>query len=104
LLLVVALADLAMGAGVWGYRMWRLSHHYAGRAKVAQADESSLRPLAVRYLNASQRTKDGGLAVHQRKIAAHITALANKHAGLARKYERAARCPWLPVEPVPPDP
>jgi hypothetical protein len=29
---------------------------------------------------------------------------AHHHASLARKYERAARYPWLPVEPDPPEP
>jgi hypothetical protein len=29
---------------------------------------------------------------------------ADHHASLARKYERAARYPWLSVEPDPPDP
>ena len=29
---------------------------------------------------------------------------ADHHASLARKYERAARYPWLPVEPDPPPP
>jgi hypothetical protein len=30
--------------------------------------------------------------------------LADYHEDLARKYERAARYPWLPVEPDPPEP
>jgi hypothetical protein len=29
---------------------------------------------------------------------------ADHHASLARKYEEAARYPWLPVEPDPPEP
>jgi hypothetical protein len=29
---------------------------------------------------------------------------ADHHASLVRKYERAARNPWLPVEPDPPEP
>jgi hypothetical protein len=29
---------------------------------------------------------------------------ADHHASLARKYEDAARYPWLPVEPDPPEP
>jgi len=29
---------------------------------------------------------------------------ADHHASLARKYERATRYPWLPVEPDPPEP
>jgi hypothetical protein len=31
-------------------------------------------------------------------------ALAAYHAAMRSKYERAARCPWLPVEPDPPVP
>jgi hypothetical protein len=29
---------------------------------------------------------------------------ADHHAGLVQKYHRAARYPWLPVEPDPPEP
>jgi hypothetical protein len=29
---------------------------------------------------------------------------ANHHAAMAHKYEHAARYPWLPVEPDPPEP
>jgi hypothetical protein len=34
-MLVVALARLAMGGGVWGCRMSKQSRHYSGRAEVA---------------------------------------------------------------------
>jgi hypothetical protein len=33
-----------------------------------------------------------------------MVARADHHASLARKYEEAARHPWLPVEPDPPEP
>ena len=29
---------------------------------------------------------------------------ANHHAAMAHKYEHAARYPWLPVKPDPPEP
>jgi hypothetical protein len=33
-----------------------------------------------------------------------MTDRADHHASLVRKYEHAARYPWLPVEPDPPEP
>jgi hypothetical protein len=32
LMVVVAIAGLVMGGGIWGYRMWRLSEYYAAEA------------------------------------------------------------------------
>jgi hypothetical protein len=48
--------------------------------------------------------------IHERasKLAEQMRASwwkrATYHAALRRKYERAARYPWLPVEPDPPEP
>ena len=39
-----------------------------------------------------------------REDAEQATRRAAYHASLKRKYERAARYPWLPVEPDPPPP
>ncbi len=33
-----------------------------------------------------------------------VWRLLEWHESMARRYERAARYPWLPVEPEPPDP
>jgi hypothetical protein len=39
-----------------------------------------------------------------RDRAARLAAEADYYAEPARKYEQAARYPWLPVEPNPPEP
>jgi hypothetical protein len=81
LVLVVALAGLAMGAGLCGYGMWRLSDYFAARALKHRNIEMIMRDSAARF----KRQAD-----HQ--------------ASLARKDERAARYPWLALEPYPPEP
>jgi hypothetical protein len=40
----------------------------------------------------------------QRRIVAGLVRKIFYHESLARRYERAARYPWLPVEPDPPEP
>jgi hypothetical protein len=91
LMLVVALAGLVMGGGVWGYRMWRMSAKYARIAQSFKWTESLHRGLEARFQNNAQRE------------AAKFAAVATHYAALVRKYERAARYPWLPVEPDPPE-
>ena len=73
-MLVVALA----ACSVWGYRMWRVSRE--------QAREERHRTHPIGYFSADAAEK------------------AAYDAALARKYQRAARYPWLPVEPDPPQP
>jgi hypothetical protein len=76
-MLVVALA----ACSVWGYRMWRVSR---------------------------ERAREERLHTHYRighpSPSADAAEKAAYDAVLARKYERAARYPWLPVEPDPPQP
>jgi hypothetical protein len=79
-MIAVAVAGLAMGAGVWGYRMWRLSREYLREAR-----------MHLYYCIVDGDAAENAANVHY-------------HAALARKYERAARYPWLPVEPDPPQP
>lgn len=40
----------------------------------------------------------------ERQRMARLLRVIDYHSQLARKYERAARYPWLPVEPDPPEP
>jgi hypothetical protein len=75
LMLVVALA----ACSVWGYRMWRVSREYA-------RVERHRTHYPIGYPSADAAEK------------------AAYDAALARKYQRAARYPWLPVEPDPPQP
>jgi hypothetical protein len=75
LMLMVALA----ACSVWGYRMWRVSREHA-RVERRLTHFRIGRPIA----DAAEK--------------------AAYDAALARKYERAARHPWLPVGPDPPQP
>jgi hypothetical protein len=133
LTLVVAIAGLLMGGGVWSYRMWRLSRYYAsvGQEKkigermyrygaavysgYAEMDEESARRSASQAIdarlpkNVREHEKQSAVTEEQnangaREIAKGYASLADEYSAVARKYERAARYPWLPVEPDPPEP
>ncbi len=130
LMLVVALAGLAMGGGIAAYRLWRLSSEYARKAQLYQASEANFRKLAAFYLENAEHdgeaaaqvsaveTSDEKLireldqhadqsklwAARSRENAAECATMAVSYAALSRKYERAARYPWLTVDPDPPPP
>jgi hypothetical protein len=132
-MVVVAIAGVVMGGCVWGYRMWRLSRYYAGMAReekicenmyrygaavysgYAEMDDESARRTASQLIDErlpkefreheEQRAKmKAQNAIAARKTAARYASMADEYSALARKYERAARCPWLPIEPDPPLP
>jgi hypothetical protein len=85
LMLVVAIAGLAMGGGVWGYRMRELSDKYKGMANSQWNDVEGL----LRVLD----DKKFGV-----RDAERLAALVAHHTSVAQKYERAACYPWLRVE------
>jgi hypothetical protein len=98
-MLVVAVVGLAMSGGVWGYRMWRLSRDYDGLA------ESYKRRVIVsrddgRLFRGNSTANDDYAAAWM----ARCSAKAADYAALVRQYELAARYPWLPVDPDPPEP
>jgi hypothetical protein len=129
LMLLVALTSLAVG-GVWGYRICRLYIDYADKARWCESLERSCWELeAIHRKNAEddenlaayvcalsssnpelsnyfkERVEAAKLrAAQSREAAADCARKAARCASLARKYERAARRPWLPVEPDPPEP
>jgi hypothetical protein len=120
LMLVIALA----GAGAWGVKMWRLSREHAGRAQSASANESFYHWMSERsiqnatlceelaarmpYEDAERRDRFVVLmqqrALESREDAAKWRAEAEHYAASARKYDRAARYPWLGVGPDAPAP
>lgn len=71
-------------------------------------DEQRLAALEAEAQNAAEagRVVHGAAAVSRsfRKGIAHNTKLLRYHERLGEKYEDAARHPWLPVEPDPPEP
>lgn len=84
-ILIARSHDYSIRAGNHGYREWM--YWEAIRAYEADPRGVSLRgpePIEV-FVHRSRR-------------------LAGYHATLRRKYERAARYPWLPIEPDPPEP
>ena len=93
----VAAVAFAIAAG----QMWRRSIQYVGRAARYAKMERYVRECAAieSKINPTDRpprcrpANRGGLPV----MIAHF-------ADLRRKYEHAARYPWLPVEPDPPEP
>jgi hypothetical protein len=117
-MLVVAIA----GVGVWGVKMWRLSREYASKAQNSQYLEafySRLEAIRLRSIQQNQEllgqsdaidtsvdvpTKESTKrpqrwAAKSRADAARYATLTAHYAALAHKYGRAARYPWLPVEP-----
>jgi hypothetical protein len=84
LLLVVAVA----ACGGWGVKLWRLSREYAEIAKMHREWEPTFRWLPDKSL----------------WLAEYSISREHYHDPIARKYERAARYPWLHVEPDPPEP
>jgi hypothetical protein len=68
-----------------------------------------LRKLADYHAEAARHIRfDHGSIIRPDGAYVHIAVapprLADYHEDLAGKYERAARYPWLPVEPDPPEP
>jgi hypothetical protein len=90
LMLVVALAALS----VWGVKLWGQSRYYLRLAQSYKYGE---------YLCRIQAALPGSAAQPPER-AAQLLAEADHNAAMARKYERAARNPWLPVEPDSPEP
>jgi hypothetical protein len=99
-MLLVALAGLAMGGGVWGYRMWRLSRVYELNARRYRSAERLFRELETFYL-ATAEQKERTKYSH---LAAVAASTADYHAARVRKYVRAARYPWLAVRSDPSEP
>jgi hypothetical protein len=88
-MVVVALA----GVGVWEVKMWRLAREYALRAQNHQASQDAYRLAAAEVLSNPE--------MFERTQTETLSHSADQHAALAHKWERAARYPWLPVEPDP---
>ena len=98
-MIAVAVVALAFGAE----RLRRLSQGYAFLAACHAGAQISLAEVVGDY--------DGGrIAFDQQEATSWVEAIAAYRrripyeAALARKYRRAARYPWLPDEPDPPDP
>jgi hypothetical protein len=91
MMVLVAVIALLLGAAAIQRRrahLQRLADHHAEMARQLRSSHGSI-------------IRPGGVYVH---VPLTHPRLADYHEDLARKYERAARYPWLPVEPDPPEP
>ncbi len=99
----VGLIGLIMGGGVWlkQRRDYFLSLAQSHQAEVASSTARG-KALKSRFGVASGMTVEEVMQLNRDYD--RMMDRADHHASLARKYERAARSPWLPVEPEPPEP
>jgi hypothetical protein len=90
-MVAVAVTALAMGIAVIAWRrslLQRLAAHHDTEAR-------SIRP------SVNGDFMPFGVTI---QVSPEAAALADYHERLAEKYREAARHPWLPVEPDPPEP
>jgi hypothetical protein len=125
MMVVVAIVALALGSTLWGLKMRRLARSYALRASTAKQAETNYRGLETKVTRAVREIELGQKMIEPRPVreeprfasialdhqmrralglAAYLKRLGDHHATLRRKYERAARYPWLTIEPGPPWP
>jgi hypothetical protein len=128
--LMVLVALVAIGA--WGWRLMKLREDYQDRAKLHHSDAyGSYLDARVHYAEiqvfieaiekfqelankpdgipepeeAKRQLWDAQENLESACKALPVSIAATEHyRSLARKYERLARYPWLPVEPNPPEP
>jgi hypothetical protein len=124
------IAVLVASLGFWSVKLWLLSRDYARRAKAYEAAETQYRSVRGLFLAVtSSYAQDAAnssamlasseapflgseeLAKRSRDLAASLLANAREperkmayYGALKRKYQRAARYPWLSVAPDPPEP
>ena len=93
--LLVAVAVVALVfAGEATRRRWEsLASAYRGKAGRREH-------VALVALHSSALEVARGNDSEMRKL----KRIGDHHVALARKYQHAARCPWLPVAPDPPEP
>jgi hypothetical protein len=99
----VAVVGLMIGGGVWlkqrrdYFRSLAQSHQKEVASSTARSEA-----LKSRFGSTSERKIEEIMDL-QRDYDQMLDR-ADHHASLARKYERAAHRPWLPVDPDPPEP
>jgi hypothetical protein len=118
-MIAVAVAGVIAGTLVGGARMEARRQRFSALAKAHSSDElvaRSLEKLAYEQIDtlaAMRKAEEANgnppdpwndVIAQARLQATHSRAFADYHAILRRKYEAAARRPWLPVPPDPHEP
>jgi hypothetical protein len=101
LLIAVAVAGMVLGEGLMIQRRARLR---ATSARHAAQEQMWTTLAAAAGQRPSRRVDWSYRGVRRQTDQGRCRAAADYHARLARKYDRAARYPWLPVAPDPPPP
>jgi hypothetical protein len=92
MMIAVALAALVFGGEATRRRWASLASTYRAKAQHCQYKA---------VLAARGRGEADLINVHQKD---NLEQIADHYDALARKYDRAARFPWLPIGPDPPEP
>jgi hypothetical protein len=103
-MIAVAVVALSMGGIVEFVRLKRRSDDLTVRAQDHARRASFYHlytPGVDEHLRATLEPQERS-AVEDRKT--RLLGVIAYHEAMARKYDRAARYPWLPVEPDPPEP
>jgi hypothetical protein len=102
-MVAVAAIGLMIGSGVWlkQRRDYFLSLAQSHQKEVAS---STARGKALKSRFGSTSGMSNEEIMHLYRADDLMMDRADHHAAMARKYERAARYPWLPVAPDPPEP
>ena len=99
LMLIVAVVAAMLGGLIEYGRLTRVAAAYRAKAEDHAGLEKTLRMIIGQTGPNSPIDISPGEGLRSRRFTAKV--VAEFQAGLARKYERAARYPWLSVEPDP---
>ena len=109
--LMVAVA--VVGIAFYGLVLWRRSAEYRRLADEAERSEmkaivgaKQADAVAARFRRMPEKVTSEGVNLQSRYSAegTHLRRLSQDRARAKIKYRRAARYPWLPVAPDPPEP
>ena len=104
LMVGVALVGLALAGGLWTVEMQRVRRQHLQQV-ARHSVLASLYSAEVARLQANPAKSPDPLVREWLEEALELNRRALRISERARdKYQRAARYPWLPVEPDPPDP
>jgi len=118
MMIAVAIVGVLLASGMEARWLHRKHREYVNRASIDSEGErlysewaawdikheSDLRSMFKRYGHEGLDDWARRMADYHGRQAAKFTLWANYHARMKAKYEAAARRPWLPVEPDPPEP
>jgi hypothetical protein len=99
LMAIVAVLAATLGGFVEYHRLKRIAAEYRAKAEDHAGVEKTLRAIIEQTGPNSPVDISPGPGLRSRRFTAKT--VADFEAALSRKYERAARYPWLSVEPDP---